>query len=85
MGPCGDLWEFLEVQPLLRILFDLEPHAGEFSRFPAPLMSQCLLSLYAPIITHDNFPFLAVWVTFPVATRGSRGAGRLMGEEEEEE
>ena len=54
-----------------------------FSRFQNPLMSQCLLSLYAPITTHDNFPFLAVcwfWVTFPVAPRGSRGAGRLMGD-----
>ena len=33
---CGDLWEFLEVQPLLRFLFDLEPHAGEFFAVPNP-------------------------------------------------
>ena len=46
-------------------------------------MSQCLLSLSAPVIAHDRASFLAVCrslVTFPVATRGSRGAGRLMGE-----
>ena len=57
---------------------------ASFSRFPTPSCRRNAFSLsLCPIIIHDHVSFLAVcrsWVTSPAATRGSRGAGRLMGE-----
>ena len=79
MGPRGELWEFLEVQLLLRFLFDLEPHAGEF---PTPSCRNAFCLSLPPSLLMIMFRFLLFlavcrsWVTFPVATRGSRGANK---------
>ena len=60
-GSMWRFWEFLEVQLLLCLLFDFEPHAGEFVAVPSPFMpSQCLLSPSASITIRDHGSFLAV-------------------------